>query len=449
MATSTDTLVQGEGEKKAEQQQQGSVKPDAPAVKLEGVELMEAIRKQVEYYFSRENLVQDAYLVSKMDREHYVDVSVIADFKMVKQLTDDGSVILEALKASSKITLDGDGKRMRPTVVNARTTLILRNIPTDTPEDDVRKFVKEAGVGTVVSIRADVGDNWFVTLETEEAAKQALEAVKPLKWEGKSIGCAIKSESLLKGITPGSPPKGANGAFVPNYGAGGAVQFGYTYPQGGDAGQGGFRQGSAGGGRAGGRRGPGGPGQVKSNGVPSGAEGSEGGQRKAGKKNKARGGREGGKEGGSPVGGVEKEEVKPQPPLKMNMADFPELETKGGVPRPVAPVVEMSGGKSIASIVANGVPKPPAVAEKEEKKEKAASLAAHVNAVAEPQEANGPTISSGSSSSSAADSSPSPSPSGDAVAAALKPKKMSYAQMAQMNGTAAPSLDAKPAVAAE
>lgn len=58
---------------------------------------------QVEYYFSRENLCQDAFLVSKMDAGHYVEVSVIADFKMVKQLTSDHTLILESVKDSDKV----------------------------------------------------------------------------------------------------------------------------------------------------------------------------------------------------------------------------------------------------------------------------------------------------------------------------------------------------------
>ena len=58
---------------------------------------------QVEYYFSRENLYQDAFLVSKMDAAHFVEVSVIAGFKMVKQLTSDHTLILESVKDSDKV----------------------------------------------------------------------------------------------------------------------------------------------------------------------------------------------------------------------------------------------------------------------------------------------------------------------------------------------------------
>jgi la-related protein 4 len=57
----------------------------------------------VEYYFSRENLCQDTFLVSKMDSQHYVDVAIIADFKMVKQLTSDTDLILSCVTGSDKV----------------------------------------------------------------------------------------------------------------------------------------------------------------------------------------------------------------------------------------------------------------------------------------------------------------------------------------------------------
>ena len=43
----------------------------------EGEELKAAIKKQLEYYFSRENISKDAYLVSQMDSQMYVPIAVI------------------------------------------------------------------------------------------------------------------------------------------------------------------------------------------------------------------------------------------------------------------------------------------------------------------------------------------------------------------------------------
>lgn len=66
-----------------------------------------SVHVQVEYYFSRENLCQDSFLVSKMDAQHFVDVAIIADFKMVKQLTSDTDLILACVAGSDKVCVHG------------------------------------------------------------------------------------------------------------------------------------------------------------------------------------------------------------------------------------------------------------------------------------------------------------------------------------------------------
>ncbi len=46
---------------------------------------------------------QDTFLLSKMSKDHYVDLSVIAEFKMIKQLTSDVDLILKSIKDSDKV----------------------------------------------------------------------------------------------------------------------------------------------------------------------------------------------------------------------------------------------------------------------------------------------------------------------------------------------------------
>jgi hypothetical protein len=48
-----------------------------PAVFDDPEQLNEAIRKQVEYYFSKENLQSDAYLTSQMDASMSVPIAVV------------------------------------------------------------------------------------------------------------------------------------------------------------------------------------------------------------------------------------------------------------------------------------------------------------------------------------------------------------------------------------
>ena len=46
-----------------------------------------AVRRQVEYYFSLENLVKDTYLRSRLDAQGWLDVDTINQFNRIRSLT--------------------------------------------------------------------------------------------------------------------------------------------------------------------------------------------------------------------------------------------------------------------------------------------------------------------------------------------------------------------------
>lgn len=54
-----------------------------PTKDLPNDELKRLIQLQFEYYFSRENLANDSYLVSQMDGDQYVPISTVAKFNQV------------------------------------------------------------------------------------------------------------------------------------------------------------------------------------------------------------------------------------------------------------------------------------------------------------------------------------------------------------------------------
>ncbi|GMI97014.1 La related protein 1a [Hibiscus trionum] len=79
----------------------------------EMVTLRANIVKQIEYYFSDENLLHDNYLISLMDDEGWVPISTIADFKRVKRMSTDIQFILDVLQSSSTVEVQGDKIRRR------------------------------------------------------------------------------------------------------------------------------------------------------------------------------------------------------------------------------------------------------------------------------------------------------------------------------------------------
>ncbi len=59
--------------------------------------LKETVRKQVEYYFSKDNLARDVYLRRHLDNECYARLEFIASFNRLAQLTQDVRLIADSL----------------------------------------------------------------------------------------------------------------------------------------------------------------------------------------------------------------------------------------------------------------------------------------------------------------------------------------------------------------
>ncbi|KAG0477811.1 hypothetical protein HPP92_012530 [Vanilla planifolia] len=72
-----------------------------------------SLLKQIEYYFSPENLCKDVFLRRNMDEHGWVPIHVIAGFNRVKQLTDNIQFILEAIRTSDVVEVEGNRVRRR------------------------------------------------------------------------------------------------------------------------------------------------------------------------------------------------------------------------------------------------------------------------------------------------------------------------------------------------
>ncbi|CAO3637454.1 unnamed protein product [Cunninghamella echinulata] len=68
------------------------------------------IAQQIEYYFSIDNLCKDLYLRSQMDKDGYIDLSVLANFNRVKGLSTDLNLIHDALVKSEIVQVTSDKK---------------------------------------------------------------------------------------------------------------------------------------------------------------------------------------------------------------------------------------------------------------------------------------------------------------------------------------------------
>ncbi|KAL8211182.1 hypothetical protein R6Q57_005619 [Mikania cordata] len=71
------------------------------------------IVSQIDYYFSNENLVKDIYLRQNMDKQGWVSASLIGGFKKVSSLTDNVQLILDVMRTSTVVEVQGDKIRRR------------------------------------------------------------------------------------------------------------------------------------------------------------------------------------------------------------------------------------------------------------------------------------------------------------------------------------------------
>ncbi|KAJ4950180.1 hypothetical protein NE237_027012 [Protea cynaroides] len=121
------------------------------------VGLCNTILHQIEYYFSKENLVKDAYLKSLMDDEGWVPVHVIAGFRRVNAITNDTSLIVRALQPSAVVEVQGDKMRKRGDWMNwvrhGSPAARVNSVP------DISTGIQNIQLGENAGVDALVGDD--------------------------------------------------------------------------------------------------------------------------------------------------------------------------------------------------------------------------------------------------------------------------------------------------
>jgi len=127
-------------------------------------ELVQKIVDQVEYYFSDENILKDAFLLKhvRRNKQGYVSLKLITSFKRVKSLTKDYRVVAIALQTgATKLEVNSEGTKVRrvdplPDYDETTTsrTVIAMHLPLDADPtfDDVANLFKKCGEIVLIRI---------------------------------------------------------------------------------------------------------------------------------------------------------------------------------------------------------------------------------------------------------------------------------------------------------
>ncbi|CAO3594155.1 unnamed protein product [Absidia cylindrospora] len=157
------------------------------------------LQRQLEYYFSRQNLANDTYLVSQMDPELYVPIATIAKFKRVQDITSDMDYIVLTLRRSLAVTVDESGTKVKPNISLQRTTVILREMP-DASEKEINHFLQDMDSPPVKSIKNEYGNMWYITFDSEDDALKVLYGTRGRSFKGQPVAARMKSEPVVGSI---------------------------------------------------------------------------------------------------------------------------------------------------------------------------------------------------------------------------------------------------------
>ncbi|XAR72460.1 hypothetical protein NMG60_11019102 [Bertholletia excelsa] len=117
-------------------------------------DLRDKIIKQVEYYFSDENLPTDKFLMKHVTKnEGFVPIAIIASFRKMKKLTQDRSLIVAALQQSTLLVVSPNGKKVRrlhPLPLSEAKdtklcTVLVENLPEDHSAENIQRIFSVAG----------------------------------------------------------------------------------------------------------------------------------------------------------------------------------------------------------------------------------------------------------------------------------------------------------------
>nr|GEU68200.1 la-related protein 6A [Tanacetum cinerariifolium] len=118
-------------------------------------ELRDKIIKQVEYYLSDENLINDKFLLKYLakDEQGYIPVGVIASFRKMKKLTTHKSLVVAALKESSILTLSKNQKKVKRVHPFPLTEVLdPENLPEDHTIENMKTIFGVAGIIKKITI---------------------------------------------------------------------------------------------------------------------------------------------------------------------------------------------------------------------------------------------------------------------------------------------------------
>lgn len=146
------------------------------------------LQEQIEFYFGDSNLQKDRFMKQEINKhpEGYVNISTIASFNRMKQITNDLNLVVKAMKTSSMLEVSGDDLMVRrktpvPEPRNVdKETIYVERLPPYADHDWVKEIFSKYGKVVYISIprfkhTGDIKGFAFVEFESAKVAQEAVE----------------------------------------------------------------------------------------------------------------------------------------------------------------------------------------------------------------------------------------------------------------------------------
>jgi len=172
-------------------------------------DIKKAIIEQIKYTFTKEYLTTDAFLLDHMDADFSAPVTIIKDIPLIKSLTTNLSLIIEAIRETDSVIFDEQNLMVKPACkLMQRNTIILRNIPMNTPPEAINQIFGnlEKFVSAIEEMKPEYGENYFIKFKNEEITLEAFAYLREQTFNNQPIQARIKSENLRKSFYYYSPP---------------------------------------------------------------------------------------------------------------------------------------------------------------------------------------------------------------------------------------------------
>ncbi|CAD6185861.1 unnamed protein product [Caenorhabditis auriculariae] len=191
-----------------------------PFVPISDDTLKDCVKKQIEYYFSDDNLQKDFFLRRKMNKDGFLPISLIASFPRVRSLTQDLVLICEGLRESGKVELSIDETMVRPREnpsswpLSPTVNSPVDQVPTTSEASQRKSSAKEEPVKAQEPVKKQESARQVQTQPSTAAststASNARDSEQTIEQPQAGSSTNAPEEEVWEEVKPKKKPKGRN-----------------------------------------------------------------------------------------------------------------------------------------------------------------------------------------------------------------------------------------------